>query len=124
MIALESFKNEINAEFYDIEMELCLIQGTSVYTEAAAEAKKNIFQRAIEMIQGLIQKVKDKVQEVIQNHKLKKIQEAIEQNPELANKKIKVPDYDKLHKLNADTLDRLSDKNCDVEKEMAKYKKQ
>ena len=35
-----------------------------------------------------------------------------------------MPDYDKLHKLNKDTVNRMTDKNCDPEKEMAKYKKQ
>ena len=35
-----------------------------------------------------------------------------------------MPDYEKLHKLNRDTVHRMTDKNCDPEKEMAKYKKQ
>ena len=124
MIELEVFQNELAVEFHDIETDLWLIKGTPCYTEAAQEAQGNILQRAIKKTKELIQKTKDKVKQFLQDRKFKKMEEAVNKDPNLKNKKVKVPDYDKLHKLNADTLDRLTDKNCDVEKEMAKYKKQ
>lgn len=124
MITLESFQNEIDVEFHDIMTDLWLINGTSCYTEAAEQAKENIFQRAIKKIKELFQKVKDKITEFLQSKKLKKVEKQLQENPELAKKTVKIPDYDKLHKLNLDTANRMTDKNCDPEKEMAKYKKQ
>lgn len=124
MIELEVFQNELAVEFHDIETDLWLINGTSCYTEAAEQAKENIFQRAVKKIKELFQKVKDKITEFIQDREFKKLEKQLQENPELAKKTVKMPDYDKLHKLNKDTANKMTDKNCDPEKEMAKYKKQ
>lgn len=111
----------LEAKFYIAQIPA---ESAGIFLEAEG---KSIFQKIMDKLKDIIDKVKKKITDFINStvfkKKVKELETTLDENPELKNVKVKIPDYEKVHKLNNDTLIIL-DKSNDTEKLMEKYRKQ
>lgn len=87
---------------------------------------KSLFERIIDKMKEIVEKVKEKIQSFITSKKVKdeveKMENVVKNNPELGKEKVQIPDYSKLDKLNKEYTLKIIKGN--EEQLMIKYKKQ
>lgn len=105
-----AFQCECTAEYLDD-------YDTSYYSESSDD-EKGFFGRMIDRIINVIKKIKNKILQLFGSKKYKDLEKEINENPELKNKKIDLPDYENLEKSadqaikdvrNAKTEDQIDD---------------
>lgn len=102
------------------------LNGSDLYF---TEAEKDSFMKsAVDKIKKAFETFRKKISEFFGSKKYKDTEaaakDAIKEDPSLGKKTTKMTDYDALHKLGKETIDELKKPGADVEKLMAKYKKQ
>ena len=108
-------------------MEASVISDMISLNYFSESVNEDLFDKIIKKVKETVNKMKKKVNDFITSSKIKEklneIKEKFISNPKLKNEKVKVPDFDKLDKLNKDTIKELENTN-DVEATMNKYRKQ
>ena len=97
----------------------------SYLLEAGPEVKQSALSKMIARVKELLEKLKRFIQETILNKKMKEVDNAAKKNPKLAEKEVKIPDMDKILKVEEEFAKDLSNAKTvnDVEKAKQKRKK-
>lgn len=121
------YEKEMECDFLALEYAISMIplSNTDTFME---DGDSNIFTKIKDKIKEIVDKFKEWINNFFNKSDTKKekeIEETIEKNPKLKNKKVKIKDYDKLSKLEQETISDLERARSpeDVDKKMASYKK-
>lgn len=108
------------------ETDVLFSESTLSYLlEAGPEVKQSALSKMIAKVKELLEKLKRFIQETILNKKMKEVDNAAKKNPKLAEKEVKIPDMDKILKVEEEFAKDLSNAKTvnDVEKAKQKRKK-
>lgn len=108
------------------ETDVLFSESTLSYLlEAGPEVKQSALSKMIARVKELLEKLKRFIQETILNKKMKEVDNAAKKNPKLAEKEVKIPDMDKILKVEEEFAKDLSNAKTvnDVEKAKQKRKK-
>lgn len=108
------------------ETDVLFSESTLTYLlEAGPEVQKSALSKMISKVKELLEKLKRFIQETILNKKMKEVDNAAKKNPKLAEKEVKIPDMDKILKVEEEFAKDLSNAKTvnDVEKAKQKRKK-
>ena len=127
---------DIDEEFSKLNNDISLLSSHRIidyYTEseeAVNNKTESFFNKIITKIRQTIERVKQKIIEFFSaketNDKISTVENAVKNDPKLANKKVKITDYEKLNTLNITVQADLS-KTDDIDKiqeKMDRYRKQ
>lgn len=118
---------EIDIMFSEMVLHNTFYANSELFTESSDEKVESFFDKFITRAKEIVDSIRNKISDIFNKKQtddvIKKAETAIEANQKLGNTKVKIPDYDKLNKLNADVRKEL-DKTDNPEAVMKKYRLQ